>query len=257
MGQILSRPSSSFLGRIGVYSITNKVNNKRYIGSSTNLGRRKTSHFTCLRKGKGHNQHLQYSYNKFGESSFIFAVIEYCTKEELLVREQFYVDTLKPEYNVRPKCESNAGVPCSEARRAKLQKAVLVYNLEGIFKYKYSSITEASTTLALATAQICSVLKGTPRSAGGYYFIYYNGMDIPETAFSRPRIPNNRNAIPVEIYAGENLIGTFKSKTEAARYLEICPSQFLLILNGIYHNKNKNSKVPRYTSKSITHETNI
>lgn len=84
----------------GIYKISNLINKKIYIGSSCNLQKRKTSHFNNLLKNKHHSMYLQRAYNKYGKDSFIFEVIEFCTKESLKNREQFYIDNLKPEYNI-------------------------------------------------------------------------------------------------------------------------------------------------------------
>lgn len=37
---------------------------------------------------------------KYGYSKFRFEILEYCSVEELLKREQFYLDNYKPEYNI-------------------------------------------------------------------------------------------------------------------------------------------------------------
>jgi group I intron endonuclease len=60
----------------GIYKIINIVNNKFYVGSAVNLGRRKSKHFSELRKGKHNNRRLQAAWDKYGESSFIFAVVQ-------------------------------------------------------------------------------------------------------------------------------------------------------------------------------------
>ena len=60
----------------GIYKIINVVNNKFYVGSAVDLKRRKTRHFSELRTGKHNNKHLQAAWDKYGESSFIFVVVE-------------------------------------------------------------------------------------------------------------------------------------------------------------------------------------
>ena len=84
----------------GIYSIINTINNKMYIGSSKHLSKRKTRHFYDLRNNKHHNVILQRAFEKYGETSFTFEVIEYCSEEELFKLEQYYIDTLAPEYNI-------------------------------------------------------------------------------------------------------------------------------------------------------------
>lgn len=46
------------------------------------------------------NKKLQNSWNKHGEDIFQYYILEFCSEENLVKREQFYIDTLKPEYNL-------------------------------------------------------------------------------------------------------------------------------------------------------------
>lgn len=93
-----------------VYMIKNKKNNKMYIGSSIDCKRRWRQHQWYLRNNQHPNKHLQSSWNKYGEDSFLFLVIEECSDEEQFDREQYYIDKYKPfspnGYNI----SSNAGV---------------------------------------------------------------------------------------------------------------------------------------------------
>lgn len=102
----------------GVYQIVNLINKKRYVGSSVNLATRKSEHFTKLKKNKHHNIYLQRSYKKYGKDNFEFQVLEYVEdKDKLTEREQYYIDTLKPEYNIRQIAESNLGLKMSKETR--------------------------------------------------------------------------------------------------------------------------------------------
>ena len=76
----------------GIYSILNKSNNKIYIGSSIKLENRKYKHFWMLSKKCHDNQYLQKSYNKSGEDSFIFDIIEECDPTMLIDRENHYIN---------------------------------------------------------------------------------------------------------------------------------------------------------------------
>lgn len=59
-----------------IYGIKNIYDNKIYIGSAKNFRTRKNSHLHCLRKNKHHSQYLQNAYNKYGEESFEFIILE-------------------------------------------------------------------------------------------------------------------------------------------------------------------------------------
>lgn len=90
----------------GVYKIENIINRKFYIGSTSwGFKKRWNTHLRFLRKNKHDNPHLQYSWNKHGEHNFKFEIIEVCDKSNCFIREQYYIDTLHPQYNILP----NAG----------------------------------------------------------------------------------------------------------------------------------------------------
>lgn len=72
----------------GVYSITNIVNNKIYIGSSIDIYRRWGEHKNRLEANAHHSSHLQKSWNKYGKENFKFEIIEKCSKEKLIEIEQ-------------------------------------------------------------------------------------------------------------------------------------------------------------------------
>lgn len=77
----------------GVYMILNTYNQKIYIGSTTNLRKRRNTHVKDLRDKKHVCRHLQNSFDAYGESFFKFQCIEYCkTKNELINREQYWLD---------------------------------------------------------------------------------------------------------------------------------------------------------------------
>ena len=105
---------------IGIYIIKNTSNNKFYIGSSISINIRWKSHISYLKRGAHHNKHLQAAWNKYTKEAFIFEVLELTTKDKLLNREQFYMDTMKPEYNKAPTAGSPRGFRVSEETKRKL-----------------------------------------------------------------------------------------------------------------------------------------
>lgn len=106
----------------GIYEIKNIINNKIYIGSAINLEKRKKEHFYDLRKNKHHNRYLQRSFNKYGENSFKFEVIEYIENVDLLIaQEQHYIDKNKDIlYNIAPIAGSNLYVYKSEKTKKQI-----------------------------------------------------------------------------------------------------------------------------------------
>lgn len=76
----------------GIYIIMNLVNGKFYIGSSCNIKNRLWGHKGDLKNNKHHSSLLQRAYNKYGINNFIFTTVENCSKENLLDREQYWLD---------------------------------------------------------------------------------------------------------------------------------------------------------------------
>ena len=86
----------------GIYKITCMGNNKVYVGQSMSIKRRWRDHQRALKEGTHHNKHLQSAYNKYGEQSFTYEILELCSKNKLNEREQFYIsifDSFKNGFN--------------------------------------------------------------------------------------------------------------------------------------------------------------
>lgn len=63
-------------GISGVYTITNMLNNKIYVGYGIDIRKRFWGHTTKLKNNQHHNRHLQNAWNKHGEESFKFEILE-------------------------------------------------------------------------------------------------------------------------------------------------------------------------------------
>jgi group I intron endonuclease len=183
----------------GIYIIRNLVNNSIYIGSAVSFNKRKNTHLCLLRKGTHHSALLQRSFNKHGENTFVFSMLEECKVNILTNREQHYIDTLNPRYNIcriagntfgtkrseetrellssqrRGKPSWNKGIPCTEERKkyqseilsgrpSKRRLAIVQLGLDGEFIAEYASITEARTVTGAKS--ISSVLAGKRKTSG-------------------------------------------------------------------------------------------
>lgn len=80
----------------GIYLIRCLANNRIYVGSTANLRRRRCRHFSELRRHIHKNAHLQRAWDKYGEQSFTFEILELVLPTDLLNREQYWLDTLQP-----------------------------------------------------------------------------------------------------------------------------------------------------------------
>ncbi|HXG67614.1 MAG TPA: GIY-YIG nuclease family protein [Blastocatellia bacterium] len=76
----------------GVYQILCIPTGKIYIGSTVDLRNRWRQHRWRLRRGDHQNIYLQHAWNKHGEASFEFSVLEYVDASDLLRAEQSWID---------------------------------------------------------------------------------------------------------------------------------------------------------------------
>lgn len=78
----------------GIYTITNKVNGKIYVGFTNNFISRKQTHFANLRHNSHDNNYLQNAWNKYGEEAFEFEILEECSEEYLASQEHYWATIL-------------------------------------------------------------------------------------------------------------------------------------------------------------------
>jgi group I intron endonuclease len=93
-----------------IYKITNTLNNDFYIGSTQNFIKRYYTHINHIRTNKQSCTKLIRAINKYGENNFKFEIIEECQKDQIIIREQYYLDTLLPQYNIAKIAGSNVGI---------------------------------------------------------------------------------------------------------------------------------------------------
>ena len=137
----------------GIYKFTNKLNGNFYIGSSVNLSRRFTNYFSLsyISKIKS-NLTISRALIKYGYSNFELEILEYCEVSNLLIREQYYIDNLKPIYNIAKIVGSNLGIKKSKLQRDNISKA-----LKGKYTGENSAIFGRS--LNLETKKLMSLAR--------------------------------------------------------------------------------------------------
>lgn len=81
---------------VGIYKITCVPNGKIYIGSSVDVHHRWEQHRTHFKTGKHNNKYMLRAFEKYGKESFMWEIIEECSRNVLWEREQYYLDALQP-----------------------------------------------------------------------------------------------------------------------------------------------------------------
>lgn len=173
-----------------IYQIKNKVNGKRYIGSTVDFDMRKRLHASMLRKGSHHSMVLQRAFSKYGEDAFEYAIIEGGIQEQDLIRrEQWFIDSQCPEYNSnkvagKPPPTNTHSEESLRKRAAALHKPILQYRIDsGTLRDRsgrlnvsmtlireWESIAAASKALGIGNPSISECCLGIHKSAGGFVF---------------------------------------------------------------------------------------
>jgi len=109
----------------GIYKFTNKLNGNFYIGSSVNLSRRFINYYSLsyISKVKSHLT-ISRAFIKYGYSNFELEILDYCNVSDLLKREQYYIDSLKPIYNIAKIAGSTLGVIKSKEQKDNISKGL-------------------------------------------------------------------------------------------------------------------------------------
>lgn len=157
----------------GVYQISNDLNHKIYIGSSKELKVRWKNHISALLEQRHGSKHLQYFFNKHKEIHFTLKVLETCSEDVLVEREQYYLDTLKPfgenGFNSRETaCNSSWG-----PRKLRGRKIYSYDKLGNSREFRCAS--EAAKELFSDSKRnnpILKVASGIEKSYRGYIFSY-------------------------------------------------------------------------------------
>ena len=82
----------------GIYTITNIVNSRIYVGSAVNIDKRLKEHRWALRKKCHCNIYLQRAWDKSGEVNFVFEEYLSCDIKDLIFFEQITIDKMVKTY---------------------------------------------------------------------------------------------------------------------------------------------------------------
>ena len=78
----------------GIYTITNLVNGKIYVGCTKDFTSREYTHFNLLKKNKHFNHHLQKAFNKYKQENLVFEILEICDNKYLYSQENYWINML-------------------------------------------------------------------------------------------------------------------------------------------------------------------
>lgn len=128
-------------------------------------------YFNINQLARTSNTHISRALLKYGYSSFSLTILEYCDLDSLIKREQHYIDTLKPEYNICRTAGSSLGRLHGELAKERISesKKGLLTGKDNSFygkthtpesRQKMSEIAENRTVLELSKAKISRAMVG-------------------------------------------------------------------------------------------------
>lgn len=213
----------------GIYSITNVINGKRYIGQTYNFKDRWMRHRSYLKHNSEHNAHLQNAWNKYGAKNFKFEIIEVCPFIELDEREIYWInfyDSKNTGYNF-----ADGGLGCKgykhseeeimKMRMIKNPKPIVMLDLDGKYIRTFVSTGEAGDYLGKDSVsgikRCCEKYKY--KQAYGYIWVYeedYKSGNIDWNYYLSERKNNPKAVLQYDL--DMNLIREYQSAYDTINY---------------------------------------
>lgn len=167
--------------KIGIYRWINKINGNTYIGSSVNISVRMYTYYSLRSLAKS-NRLIDRALLKYGFSNFALEILEYTDKNNVLEKEQYYMDLFKPQYNIVETAGSTLGYKHTQESLEKMRDFILsdevrdrkalstenataarrisivVENIKTKVKQEYYSLTEAGYALGVSKSSVGQAL---------------------------------------------------------------------------------------------------
>ena len=194
-------------GKSGIYRWINKLNNKTYVGSGLNLSKRVGEYYSKSELTRNYRP-IHAALLKYGYENFILEILEYCEADKLVVREQYYLNNLNPEYNVLKYAYSVLGYKHSP---------------ENIAKFKLKKISQEHKDLLSLIHTGKEVSKETRNKLSLATTNYRNNNPLSHESLINIRIKTTqREGVSVKLLNIQtNEIFKFPTLTKVAEYLGI------------------------------------
>lgn len=167
----------------GIYKLI--ISDGEYIGSALYLTKRIRSHYNALIRGNHKNIHLQRAFDKY--QNFDFDVLEIVDlKSDLIIREQFYIDTMKPKYNIAHIAGSQLGFKHSDETKLRISQMQIgkVLSSETIERMRISKLGWSPTLEQRKNYSLSKMGDKNP--------FYKAGKNHPQYGKTKSEITRNR-----------------------------------------------------------------
>lgn len=195
------------INRSGVYCWFNKLNGKCYVGSGINLTKRLRSYFN-MKELQNNPRPISDALLKYGILNFTLHILEYCSKEDLLSKEQYYLNLLTPEYNVLKYAYSLLGYKHTEDTLDKLRSKIISDDHKKLLSSIHKGKTVNEETKNKLSVALTNFRKDNPLT--------------PEALASIKEKTIMREGVSVSVVNSlTNDVKLFSNQTEAGKYLNV------------------------------------
>lgn len=254
---------------VGVYKITNTINNKSYIGSSVDVYQRGCMYRHLYKRKKLHNKHLQASIQKYGYDNFIFELLHKCENNisvfELHQLEQFYINKFNPEYNKRTIVDTNHLISHSQETKDKISKSlkksfkngskvinriqshnikVSLFDLEGNHIQDFLGLSYCAEYLNCTQTSVGYAIKSRRRRIKNYIVLRTEESNLVKDFIDKPKLTYSKKVTVFDVLTNETI--EFLTRKSCAKFIK-CKVDTL----KLYYN---NQKIWKCRYKIINYE---
>lgn len=188
VGKLLANTNKEDLYKQGIYKIYHINNvNLFYIGSASSTAKyrgfshRFHRHLRDLKLKKHRNNKLQNYVNKHGLEGIRFEILEICSPELCIIKEQEYLDLLKPYFNICKFAGSTLGQKTPLKRIIEVSRPILQYDLDGNFIKEHinSTFAEKETGIEHSNIRQCCDNRSNTISSGNFQWRFKNDNNYP------------------------------------------------------------------------------
>lgn len=209
----------------GIYCIENKITHKKYIGQSVNINARFSKHRSELNCKTHFNDYLQKAWNKYGEESFDFYVIEYCELDKLDEKEIYYInhfETINRDkgYNLKSGGQENCKLSKESKRKiSESNKKYYSSHPEAIEKSRENALKQ------WANHEIKKKICGENNGMYGKHHTEESRKKISETRIGKEikkRYPNNVKCIELNKIFNNSIHAGKELSLDSSAILKVC-----------------------------------
>ena len=192
----------------GVYRWVNNISKNTYVGSAIDLSNRLSRYYHNSELTKKNARPISQALLKYGHSNFTLEILEYCSKDNLLERENYYLDTLKPEYNILKYAYSMLGYKHTADAIGKLKSKKISKEHRLLLSLTHKNKIVSDETRAKLSSAIADFKRNNPLSEKQLANLRSKSVE--------------REGVAVSVLNSEtNEVKEFSNKTEAGKFIGV------------------------------------